>query len=89
MMQEITWEALCGAAKGANMNLSAIGHWSNSGDDQLTYNAWGAAVSEVEIDVLSGDFKVLRTDVFYDCAKSLNPAIDIGQVPRLFVMLLC
>jgi xanthine dehydrogenase large subunit len=37
-------------------------------------------VSEVEIDVLTGEKAVLRTDILFDCGHSLNPAADIGQV---------
>lgn len=49
------------------------------------YYAYGAAVTEVEIDVLTGEFKILRADVVCDVNKSPNPAIDIGQLEGGFV----
>jgi xanthine dehydrogenase large subunit len=44
------------------------------------YFAYGAAVSEVVIDTLTGEWKLLRADILHDCGRSLNPAIDLGQV---------
>ena len=49
------------------------------------YFAYGAAVSEVVIDTLSGEFTALRTDILHDAGRSLNPAIDIGQIEGGFV----
>jgi len=46
----------------------------------------GAAVTEVEVDVLSGEVIVHRTDMLYDAGHSLNPVIDIGQAEGCFVM---
>jgi xanthine dehydrogenase/oxidase len=45
--------------------------------------SYGAACSEVEIDCLTGDMTVLRTDIVMDVGESLNPAIDIGQVSTI------
>ena len=45
----------------------------------------GAACSVVEIDCLTGDYHVLKTDIVMDVGKSLNPAIDIGQIEGAFV----
>lgn len=49
------------------------------------YFAYGAAVSEVEVDTLTGEYRVLRTDLLHDTGRSLNPAIDLGQVEGAFV----
>lgn len=49
------------------------------------YFAYGAAVSEVVIDTLTGEYRLLRTDILHDVGKSLNPALDIGQIEGGFV----
>jgi xanthine dehydrogenase molybdopterin binding subunit/xanthine dehydrogenase small subunit len=49
------------------------------------YFAYGAAVTEVEVDGWSGMKRVLRTDIVHDVGDSLNPAIDRGQVEGAFV----
>ena len=49
------------------------------------YFAYGAAVSEVVIDTLTGEHRVLRADLLHDVGRSLNPAIDIGQIEGGFV----
>lgn len=49
------------------------------------YYAYGAAVSEVVIDTLTGENRLLRVDILHDCGKSLNPAIDLGQIEGGFI----
>ena len=49
------------------------------------YFAYGAAVSEVVVDTLTGEWKLLRADVLHDVGRSLNPAVDIGQVEGAFI----
>ncbi|MEH6491770.1 xanthine dehydrogenase molybdopterin binding subunit [Halopseudomonas sp.] len=49
------------------------------------YYANGAACSEVVLDTLTGEYRVLRTDILHDVGQSLNPAIDIGQIEGGFV----
>jgi xanthine dehydrogenase large subunit len=49
------------------------------------YYATGAAVSEVIIDTLTGEYKTLRTDILQDVGHSINPAIDIGQIEGAFI----
>ncbi|NYT84551.1 xanthine dehydrogenase molybdopterin binding subunit [Pollutimonas harenae] len=49
------------------------------------YFAYGAAVSEVVIDTLTGEWKLLRADLLHDVGQSINPAIDIGQIEGGFI----
>jgi xanthine dehydrogenase large subunit len=49
------------------------------------YFAYGAACSEVIVDTLTGEYKMLRTDILHDVGASLNPAIDIGQIEGAFI----
>jgi xanthine dehydrogenase large subunit len=72
------------------VSLSATAWWDGSdtsgphqGMRQLSYTSFGAAVSEVEIDVLTGEKLVLRSDILFDCGHSTNPGIDIGQVKKM------
>ncbi len=49
------------------------------------YFAYGAAVTEVVIDTLTGENRILRADLLHDCGASLNPALDIGQIEGAYV----
>ncbi|MBA4108393.1 MAG: xanthine dehydrogenase molybdopterin binding subunit [Leptothrix sp. (in: Bacteria)] len=49
------------------------------------YFAYGAAVSEVLVDTLTGEWKLLRADVLHDVGQSINPAVDIGQIEGGFI----
>ena len=49
------------------------------------YFAYGAAAAEVAVDTLTGELRVLRAELIQDCGRSLNPAIDLGQIEGAFV----
>jgi xanthine dehydrogenase large subunit len=49
------------------------------------YFGYGAAVSEVEVDTLTGEYVLRRVDILHDVGQSLNPAIDLGQIEGAFV----
>lgn len=91
---ESTWEDRIKTAYRHRISLSAAGFYrtpnigysfdTNSGNP-FNYFTYGVACTEVEIDCLTGDHEVLRTDIVMDLGESLNPAIDIGQVEGGFV----
>jgi xanthine dehydrogenase large subunit len=49
------------------------------------YFAYGAAISEVEIDGFTGEYRTLRTDILHDVGESLSPLVDRGQVEGGFI----
>jgi xanthine dehydrogenase large subunit len=49
------------------------------------YFAYGAAVSEVIVDVLTGENKIIQADIIHDAGKAINPAIELGQIEGGFV----
>ncbi|MEQ8446083.1 MAG: xanthine dehydrogenase molybdopterin binding subunit [Pelagibacterium sp.] len=92
--QRYDWADFIDQAYLARVQLSAAGfyktpdiHWDRAaGKGQpFFYFAYGAACSEVVVDSLTGEYMVERVDVLHDVGKSLNPAIDIGQIEGGFI----
>ncbi len=92
--QEIPFGELVNAAYFARVSLSSTGfyktpkvHWdrANGTGRPFYYFAYGAACSEVTIDTLTGEYRVDRVDILHDVGKSLNPALDLGQIEGGFV----
>lgn len=92
--RRIPWGELVQAAYLSRISLSAKGFYStplihydrDTGKGRpFYYYAHGAAVAEVEVDTLSGEYRLTRADILHDVGDSLNPAIDIGQVEGGFI----
>ncbi|KAL1348048.1 hypothetical protein HN51_024044 [Arachis hypogaea] len=83
-MGSIKWETLLRQAYIQSVNLSASSFFVPTTYSK-NYLNYGAAVSEVEIDLLTGETRFLQTDIIYDCGQSLNPAVDLGQIEGAFV----
>ena len=92
--QRIAFPDFIRSAYMARIQLSAAGfyktpdiHWDRAAGKgrPFYYFAYGAAVSEVSIDSLTGEYQVDRVDILHDAGKSLNPALDIGQIEGGFV----
>ncbi len=87
--REVPFGELVKEAYAARIQLSSTGyyrtpkiHWDRASGrgHPFYYFAYGAAVAEVEIDTLTGEYTVERVDILHETGNSLNPAIDIGQI---------
>ncbi|MDD1965760.1 xanthine dehydrogenase molybdopterin binding subunit [Pseudomonas sp. NPDC090203] len=87
--QVISFDTLAQQAWMGQVSLSSTGYYktpkiyydrSQARGRPFYYFAFGAACTEVIVDTLTGEYKMLRTDILHDVGASLNPAIDIGQV---------
>ncbi|XP_036109228.1 aldehyde oxidase 4-like [Molossus molossus] len=87
------WEDWVAKAYRESISLSTTGYfrgyhtymdWEKEEGEPQAYCVFGASCSEVEIDCLTGAYKLLRTDIFLDIAFSINPALDVGQVEGAF-----
>ncbi|MCQ4253671.1 xanthine dehydrogenase molybdopterin binding subunit [Stutzerimonas stutzeri] len=92
--QYISFDELIQQAYFGQVSLSSTGFYrtpkiyydrSQARGRPFYYFAYGAACSEVIVDTLTGEYRMLRSDILHDVGASLNPAIDIGQVEGGFV----
>ncbi|MGI9379287.1 MAG: xanthine dehydrogenase molybdopterin binding subunit [Methyloligellaceae bacterium] len=92
--EEFSFDSIILEAYMARVSLSATGFYATPNISwekeegrgrPFFYFAYGAAVSEVIIDTLTGENKMLRVDILHDVGKSLNPAIDLGQIEGGFI----
>ncbi|MGR3500860.1 xanthine dehydrogenase molybdopterin binding subunit [Pseudaestuariivita sp.] len=92
--QAMTFPEAAAKTYEARVSLSATGYYKTpeikwdriKGEGRpFFYFAYGAAVTEVVIDTLTGENRILRTDILHDCGASLNPALDIGQIEGGYV----
>jgi xanthine dehydrogenase molybdopterin binding subunit len=90
----ITFEELVRQAHIDQISLHATGFYATPGihfdrelgkGEPFNYFAFGMAVSEVEVDTLTGYTRLLRTDIVHDAGDSINPKIDLGQVTGGFI----
>lgn len=82
------WKTLCQAALKAKVDLSYKANPFSEGaapGHHHAYFTYCAAVTETELDVLTGEYVIRRVDIMFDCGESLNPMIDMGQIEGGFV----
>lgn len=92
--REMSFSELAKSVYMARISLSASGFYrtpkiwwdrKNATGRPFYYFAYGVAVTEVMIDTLTGEYRFLRADLLHDAGKSLNPAIDKGQLEGAYV----
>ncbi|WP_417260074.1 xanthine dehydrogenase molybdopterin binding subunit [Celeribacter sp.] len=92
--QEMTFEEVASLAYQNRISLSATGFYKTPKIEwdrikghgrPFLYFAHGIALTEVVLDTLTGENRMLRTDILHDAGASLNPALDIGQVEGGFI----
>lgn len=92
--ETVTFKELVSKAYENRISLSSTGFYKtpdiawdrNAGKGRpFYYFAYGAAVTEVVIDTLTGENRIVRADVLHDVGNSLNPALDIGQIEGAYV----
>ena len=92
--EQITFAQAAASAYENRVSLSATGFYKTPDiawdriegrGTPFFYFAYGAACTEVVIDTLTGENRILRTDILHDAGAPLNPAIDIGQIEGGYV----
>lgn len=73
------------SAHGFYATPNIIWNWDTGKGRPFAYYTYGAGAAQVEIDLLTGDHVVNRADIVYDVGRSINPAIDIGQIEGGFL----
>ena len=82
---EATWSEIIKEANTNHVDLCAHYMMEVEKDKYYGYQVWGVAVTEVEVDILTGEMRIVRSDVLEDAGLSTSPIIDIGQVEGAFV----
>lgn len=77
-MDNPTWEELIKKAHIENVDLQA--HGFTRTDEEYPFEVYGVTLAEVELDILTGQFELLRVDLCEDAGQSVSPEVDIGQV---------
>jgi xanthine dehydrogenase large subunit len=92
--RSLSFPELVALAYEKRVSLSAAGYYrtpkvnwdfATSTGRPFYYFSYGAAAAEVAVDTLTGESRVLRVELIQDCGRSLNPAIDLGQIEGAFV----
>lgn len=84
LKSDATWLEVIKAAWLKSVNLIVSDQYKIG--DMQNYNIYGMALTEVEVDLLTGNHLIKRVDILEDAGESLSPFVDIGQIEGAFVM---
>jgi len=92
--ETLTWDAAVETCYLGRVSLTSTGFYATPDLEwdrirgqgrPFFYFSYGCAVTEVVIDTLTGENRILRADILHDCGNSLNPALDLGQIEGGYV----
>jgi len=84
--EDATWPEIIQAANAANVDLCVHYMFEGKKDNYGGYSVWGVAITEVEVDILTGEMFIVRADLTEDAGLSTAPLVDLGQIEGAFAM---
>ncbi|XP_046849634.1 xanthine dehydrogenase 1-like isoform X2 [Xenia sp. Carnegie-2017] len=81
-----SWKEIIAKCYDSKVDLSEKYKLFEETSHPFKYNSYGSTCTEAEIDVLTGETEIIRSDILFDCGSSMNPEIDVGQVEGAFIM---
>ncbi|XP_039288989.1 xanthine dehydrogenase isoform X2 [Nilaparvata lugens] len=84
-MPKADWKTMIQAAVNGDVDLNCNFMYKRNKDLE-SYLIFGVTVMRVEVDILTGQHQIVRTDIMEDAGQSMSPEVDVGQVEGAFVM---
>ncbi|XP_026741608.1 indole-3-acetaldehyde oxidase-like [Trichoplusia ni] len=84
-MAGASWSQIITAASEEQIELTSLYMMADTDKDLRNYTSFGVAITETQLDVLTGRFQIVRTDILEDVGVSINPKLDVGQVEGAYV----
>ncbi|KAG5888275.1 hypothetical protein JTB14_025195 [Gonioctena quinquepunctata] len=85
-MSSPTWKEWVNECYTANIQLTDTATFTIDEPGIQIYNVWGLCFTEVEVDILTGQYQILNVDILEDVGESMSPLIDLGQIEGAYVM---
>ncbi|KAJ8719483.1 hypothetical protein PYW08_011658 [Mythimna loreyi] len=84
-MPGATWEQIITKAGEDQVELTSLYMMKDSDENLKAYSAFAVAIIETQLDVITGQFQIVRADILEDVGVSANPKLDVGQVQGAYV----
>ncbi|XP_037946118.1 indole-3-acetaldehyde oxidase-like [Teleopsis dalmanni] len=83
-LKDSDWQGIISEAYNRKVNMIASDDMKQG--DMEPYTVCALCLTEVEVDILTGNYLINRVDILEDAGESLNPSVDIGQIEGAFMM---